>query len=312
LLGNSDTIVSLPYTRAGVVAQTVSAVSANVITVSGTPNWLPNQFVYSAGVQTNTYFVRFDSGADAGKLYPITANGANNVTLNLGADSLGSVVSGDILSIEAYWTPATTFPNGAGIFASPTPGNRFTEVLVPDTTSAGINLSAAKVLYFNAGAWKQVGSNTNHNDDPFSPNSFLIVRHNVGTNSTLMVLGSVVGGALSIPLMTSASIQQDNAVALARPVIVSLNDSGLINSGAFAASPLPGSRTDELQVFDNTVVQKNKSSSAIYYYWSGAWRKVGAGTTDVGSDQIFTPGTGMVIRKGTNNAAATWVNLPTW
>jgi uncharacterized protein (TIGR02597 family) len=313
LLGNSDTLLSVPYTRPGVLLESVGSVSANVITVSGTPAWTPNQFVYSSPTQTNTYFARFVTGALNGKLYPVTANGINTLTLNLGADSLTNAAAGDAIAIEAYWTPATLFPNGAGIFASPTPGNRYTELLIPDTASQGINLSATKVLYFNGGSWKQVGQGTtNHNDDIFAPNSFFIVRHNVATNSTLTTLGSVVSANLAIALQSTTTTQQDNAVALARPVAVSLDDSGLVSSGAFAASPLPGSRTDELQMFDNTVAQKNKSSSAIYYYWSGAWRKVGAGNTDVGSDQVFRPGTGVVIRKATNNAAATWINSPTW
>ncbi|MDB6059351.1 MAG: hypothetical protein JWO95_3195 [Verrucomicrobiales bacterium] len=313
LLGNSDTFVSVPYTRAGILTETVSSVAANVVTANGSPNWIPNQFVYSAGVQSNSYFVRFTSGAAAGKIYSITANSANSVTLNLGTDSLSAVSTADIFTIESYWTPATLFPNGAGIFASPTPGNRYTEVLLPDTTTAGINLSANKVLYFNAGLWKQVGQgSTSHNDDVLSPNSFFIVRHNVATNSTLCTLGSVVAASIAVQLQASPSTPQDNYVALARPVPVSLNDSGLIASGAFVTSPLPGNRTDELQVFDNTVVQKNKSSSAIYYYWSNAWRRVGAGTTDVGADQVFTPGAGMVIRKATNNATTTWINSPTW
>lgn len=313
LLGNSDTFVSVPYTRAGVIAETVGSVAGNVVTVNGSPNWIPNQFVYSAGVQTNSYFARFTSGAVAGKFYPITTNSANALTLSLGTDSLGSVITGDNLTIEAYWTPATLFPNGAGIFASPTPGNRYTEALLPDTTTTGINLSATTVLYFNAGVWKQVGQgSTSHSDDILSPNSFFIVRHNVPTNSILTVLGSVVSAKIAVQLQASPSTQQDNYVALPRPVAVSLNDSGLITSGAFLASPLPGNRTDELQIFDNSVAQKNKSSSAIYYYWSSAWRRVGAGSTDVGADQVFTAGAGIVIRKATNSAGATWINSPTW
>ena len=313
LLGNSDTFVSLPYTRAGVFVQIVSSISSNVVTVSGTPNWAPNQFVYSTQTQTNTGFARFSSGAANGKLYTITANGLNTLTLNLGSDSLSNVVAGDVLTIESYWTPATIFPNGAGIFASPTPGNRYTEVLLPDSSTAGINLSATKVLYFNAGVWKQVGQGiTSHNDDVLSPNSFFIVRHNVPTNSTLTVLGSVVSAKMAVQLQASPSTQQDNNVALARPVAISLDDSGLITSGAFLASPLPGNRTDELQIFDNSVAQKNKSSSAVYYYWSSAWRRVGAGSTDVGADQVFTPGAGIVIRKATNSAGAMWINSPTW
>ena len=313
LLGNSDTFVSIPYTRAGIVTETVSSASGNVVTVNGSPNWTTNQFGYSAGVQTNSYFVRFTSGAAAGKVYTITANDGNTLTLNIGTDSLGSVGNGDTVTIEAYWTPATLFPNGAGIFASPTPGNRYTEVLLPDTTTSGINLSATKVLYFNASVWKQVGQgSTSHNDDVLIPTSFFIVRHNVATNSILTVLGSVVAANITIPLQTSPSTQQDNFIGLPRPVVVSLNNSGLITSGAFSASPLPGNRTDELQIFDNTAAQKNKSSAAIYYYWSNAWRRVGAGSTDVGTDQVFTPGAGIVIRKATNSASVTWTNSPTW
>src|SRR5207248_549118 len=83
-------------------------------------------------------------------------------------------------AIEPYRTLATAFPNGDGVIASPTPGNRFTELLMPDLTGSGVNLSATKVYYFNAGYWKQVGQGTiNHNDDLLPLNTHFIVRHNV-------------------------------------------------------------------------------------------------------------------------------------
>lgn len=78
--------------------------------------------------------------------------------------------------------------------------------------------------------------------------------------------------------------------------------------GAFAASPSPGNRTDELLVFDNAVARQNKAASAIYYYWSGAWRKVGAGTTNFDNTPVFTPGAGFIIRKNTGTAAPAWTN----
>jgi uncharacterized protein (TIGR02597 family) len=65
-------------------------------------------------------------------------------------------------------------------------------------------------------------------------------------------------------------------------------------------------------VFDNNLVAKNKSSSAIYYYWDGAWRRVGAGSIIVGSDIVFTPGTGVIIRKGTNTGSQVWTNAPSY
>ena len=117
---------------------------------------------------------------------------------------------------------------------------------------------------------------------------------------------------IAATIMAQTSSQQDNYVGLQRPVPVSLNDSGLIESGAFSSSPLPGARTDELLTFDNTVVARNKSSNASYYYWQGAWRQVGGGNAEFGTSLIFQPGTGVIIRKGTNNVSAVWANDATW
>ncbi|MGZ4963085.1 MAG: TIGR02597 family protein, partial [Limisphaerales bacterium] len=82
--------------------------------------------------------------------------------------------------------------------------------------------------------------------------------------------------------------------------------------GAFNASPLPGSRTDELLTFDNTVANRNKSASAVYYYWSGAWRQVGAGANNVGSNAVLGAGTGVIIRKATNSSTVVWTNAPNY
>ncbi|MDB6059407.1 MAG: repeat containing protein [Verrucomicrobiales bacterium] len=313
LLGNSDNIVSIPFGRAPAISLLVGSTSGNVITASSSPGWTANQFVYSSGTQSNNYFVRFTSGGAVGRIYPITANGANTLTVNLGTDSLAAVAQNDSFAIEAYWTLNTVFPNGAGVNVSPTVGNRNTEVLIPDLATSGINLSASKIYFFNAGIWKQVGQGgASHNDDILQPNAFLIVRHNVATNTVLTTVGRVISSPITMTVVAQSSVLQDNCIGLQRPVPVSLNDSGLISSGAFNASPVPGSRTDELLTFDNSVVARNKSSSASYYYWSGAWRQVGAGSADVGANQIFQPGNGVIIRKGTNNVSSVWTNTPTW
>ena len=126
----------------------------------------------------------------------------------------------------------------------------------------------------------------------------------------MTALGAVVLPKLSIPLRTDTSTSQDNALALTRASAITLNNSGLISSGAFSPSPLPGNRTDELLTFDNTAVAKNKSSSAIFYYWNNAWRQVGLGSTDVGSLAVFSPGSGFIIRKATNTTGVVWKNAP--
>lgn len=312
MLGSSDNFFSLPFVRPSAASLLVASVSGNVVNVTPAPGWTANQFVYASGTQSNTYYARFTSGAAEGRIYPITANDSASVTLNPGNDTLSAVAANDSISIEPYWTLGTVFPNGTGVNVSPTIGNRNTEVLTPDLTSSGINLSATKVYFFNAGIWKQVGQGSaNHNDDAIQSNSYLIVRHNVATNTTVFAAGVVVSSQLAISLRAHTDAQQDNAIGLVRPIPVSLNASGLISSGAFQASPFPGTRSDELLTFDNTIASRNKSASAIYYYWSNAWREVGFGTTDVGTNVIL-PGTGFIIRKATNNATAVWTNAPNW
>lgn len=311
LPGNSDSYISLPFIRAPVASAIVDSVSNNIVTVQNSPNWAQNQFVYSGGASSNTYCLRFNSGAAEGGIYFITANGNNSLNLNLNNDSLALAARNDLVSIVPCWTFGTVFPNGAGVNISPTTGNRNTEVLVTDPTAGSINIGATRIYYFNGGVWKLMGQGSvDHHNDVIGPNSSFIVRHNVATNTTVTFIGSVVVGKIAIPLNTSATDKQDNFVGLARPAIVSLNDSQLVSSGAFASSPLPGTHTDELLTFDNTVAERNKSTTGIYFYWNNAWRRVGAGAADVGTDLVFTPGAGVVIRKATNSTVPVWVNSP--
>jgi uncharacterized protein (TIGR02597 family) len=310
LLGNSDNYISLPFARPGAITTSVASVSANVITPGGSPNWQPGQFVYASGTQSNTYYARFASGGAEGRIFRITNNSANTLSLDLGTDTnIDGINAGDSLSIEPYWTFASVFPNGNGVNASATIGNRSTEIIIPATTNAGMDLSAAKIYYVNAGVWKQVGQgNTNYNDDVLPPNSYFVVRHNVSTNTLLTTFGAVVTSKLAFSIRPGTTDKQDNPIGLMRPIPLSLDESGLIASGAFSPSLLPGSRTDELLTYDNTVASRNKSPSASYYYWNGAWRQVGAGINNVGPNRIFGAGAAIIIRKATNSAPVLWTS----
>jgi hypothetical protein len=222
LPGNSDSFVSLPFARPGGIRFIVSTTSGNIITADGSPGWTANQFVYASGTQSNTYYARIASGALEGRIYPITANSANSITLSLGSDTLSSLAPNDSVAVEPYWTLNTAFPSGAGVIASPTPGNRFTELLMPDTNSAGVNLSAAKIYFYNSGVWKQFADGANiHNDDVLQPNSHFVVRHNVATNTTFTSMGLVVTAKLGVSLRAQSSVNQDNYIGLMRPVTMS-------------------------------------------------------------------------------------------
>ncbi len=326
LLGNSDTIVSIPFTRpeaafALVESIAVAQVTNAMVAVQGAPGWSVDQFAYAPGTQSNTYYLRFLSSAKEGSYYPIVSNGANNLTFSLGGDDVSSVTNGTRLAVVPYWTLATAFPGGRGVIPSPTLGTHSTEVLIPDFNGVGINLSAPTTYFFltNAtfpnGIWRKVGVGTTHNDDVLLPDVYFIVRHKTNgivplpINTVFTAQGSVPVSKLMVTLATEVSTKQDNFVALTRPVTNTLNESGLVQSGAFLASPSLGTHTDELLVFDNAQVAQNKAVSATYFYLNSTWRRVGfAG--DFGNEPVFTPGTGVIIRKQTNSVSSLWVNTP--
>lgn len=85
---------------------------------------------------------------------------------------------------------------------------------------------------------------------------------------------------------------------------VRLREAGLEDS--FATSPSTFLLTDQLLVYDDTQIVINKSPRFTYYRDAGGtWRRFGEGSDfDAGDEEIFTPGTGVIIRKaGTGGAA---------
>jgi uncharacterized protein (TIGR02597 family) len=309
LSGDSDTMLSIPFIRPPAALPTAAAVSGATVQVSGTPAWTANQWVYSSGTQSNTYFLLIRSGVREGDYFTITGNTANNVTLDLQGGNLTGLSAGDTLAVVPYWTLGTVFPGGQGIHASPAAGSRSTEILVPNIAGTGINLTTAHTYYYWNDAWREVGQGTIvKNDDAILPDMYIWVRQNISATTALTALGSVLPTKWRFQVTRTATSKQDNLVGLPRPAAVSLNASGLIESGAFHPSATAGSRVDELLVFDNTAIAKNKSVAATYYYWSGAWRKVGLGTADVGNDLAFLPGCGVIIRAGAASTSDIWVD----
>ncbi|MCW5554414.1 MAG: TIGR02597 family protein [Verrucomicrobiae bacterium] len=321
-LSNSDTIVSIPFSRPAAANVVVDSVTGNEVTVKGAPGWTPNQFVYSSTAepvpQTNTYYLRFLSGAKEGSYLPVTANGEDTLTLSLGGDDLSSVADGDQAAVIPYWTLATAFMGGKGAVASSSVLNPRTEVLIPDLSGVGINLSPtiSYVFLTNAanlsGVWRQVGEGTvNKNDAVLLPDVYFIVRHNTTNGTVFSAQGSVPVSKLVIPMLTQTSTKQDNFVAVARPATMTLDESGLFQSGAFLASSSGLNPTDVLLVFDNQVAAKNKAPVETYYYLN-TWRRVGSGTTNMNNQAVFVPGTGVIIRKNStiDGFSSFWINSP--
>jgi uncharacterized protein (TIGR02597 family) len=330
-LGNSDTRFSVPLHRTQAYQGAVASVSGNVITLSGTPGFTASQFVYASGTQTDTFYVEFATGAKSGLSYTVASNDASSVTLNLNGDTLSSVAAGDTLRIIPYWTLNTLFPSQAGISTTSAINGTgsLTQILMPDLTNPGVDLTSPATYYYYSGTsfggpgWRKLaGGFTNiKNDDVIPPDVAVVVRQNgVATSSLLTATGAVPTNGRKYVIGTLASnTPQDNAIAIDVPVTLSLTQSNLFESGAFAGTTaINGTSGDQLLVFDDTVAGFDKNPTATYYYYTGTsfggagWRKLAGGFTNIkNTDTPFQPGSGFIIRKqATSNATAAVWSLP--
>jgi len=295
-LGNSDTLISLPLKQPSEFNGVVASVAGSSVTVEGTPAWAVDAWTTGAN-----YYLFIGDGTMAGSYFTIDSSDASSVTVD---GDVSSLSAGDAISIHPYFTLSDIFPNGDGLNASTSPAERNSELLFPNVGDLGVNLASGKTYYFMDGDFYMVGDDldSTHNDDALLPDSYFILRHNVATSTEVTFLGEVVMDDLAMPIISQDVSQQDNVIGLQRPIEMTLDESNLAGSGAFQATTDPNSITDMLLVFDNAVAKKNRTAADAtkYYYYDGHWSKVGEdAATDFGSEQVFSPGTGFIIRKAT-------------
>ena len=315
-LGNSDTYLGIPFTRPPEFTGTVQSITNSTLTINGTPGWTNNQFVYAAGTQPKHYYVLIGDGGATnpkeGHLYAVTSNGSNTLSVDTSFDSLTGVVANTRVTLIPYWTPATIFPPsdaGASFTATDWPPTYKTELLIPNTSASGINLSPAATYFFlssgsNVG-WRLVGDNsTDHGDDPLLPDNYLIIRNANGAPTLpLTPTGSVLKSKMAVPILASSSQQQDNPVTMLRPLDMTLDANGL--------APIDNSfvQGDQLLLFDNTEQKIGKQPSRVYTFNDG-WR-LATDNLDHSKD-VIPSGSAMLVRKAAKLGGATvfWINAP--
>ncbi len=310
---NFDTYLGIPFTRPPEFAGTVQSATNGTITVNGTPGWITNQFVYNAGSQPKHFYVLIGNGGATnpkeGHIFPITGNSSGVLTIDTAFDNLSGVVANTKLTIIPYWTPATIFPTsdaGVSFTATTSPPSYQTQLIVPNTSSAGINLPPAATYFYlssqsNTG-WRSVGDNsTDHGDDPLLPDSYLIIRNGNGAPaSALTAAGSVLLSKVAVPLMALGNQPQDNSVTMVRPVDVTLDATGL---APIDTSFITG---DQLLLYNNSQHQ------FITYTFNDGWR-VATDSLDHSKD-VVPAGSAMIVRKASSPGGKTvyWLNSPTY
>jgi uncharacterized protein (TIGR02597 family) len=299
----TDNFVSVALTNPAAWVGTVASVSGSDITVSGTPGWGTNAF--ASGTY---YYVRMLSGAQKGHFFSITANGSGDVTIDNAGLNLSVINPGDTMEIVQYWTLGTLYPAsqaGVSFTASPTVFSIKTQMLFFDATSTGINRSASAIYFFLNGHWRKVGDVSNSYDNTIIFPDTYFVQRNSTSATVLTCVGRVQPGFLGTILTATSSVQNDNFVALAYPVNVTLSSSGLASSG-FTATTSVFHINDEILWFDPSSTGINHSANAIYFYYNNAWRKVGDVANDYGAT-VLPAGSGFIIRKAANGATSAWV-----
>lgn len=311
----SDTVVAAPLTKAPVFQGSVTSRGGFTLTSTG---------ANFGNLTSLPHYVQAIGGTQNGMIFDIAANTTDTVTLVDNGIQPTGLDAGATYKVVPYWTLSQLFPStDQGVSFTPSANTlvtgRRTQVLFPNTTGTGINRAASATYYFVTNSyWRSTTGGTNNFDNtPVLPDSYFIVRNTTNSASglKLTVAGSVNVGAMTVQLDSVGSSQNDNYVSLGRPTDITLNDLGLISSGAFAPSinTLLTGRRDQLLVFNNAATGFNKAASATYYYLTNAttqgWRSTTAGTNDVGNT-VIPAAVGYVIRKATNSGTGTtfWTN----
>ena len=286
----------------------------------------------TAAVPTNsatlsTLAATYDHSPYEGRFYQVTTNGTNSVTVNLNGDVLSSVAAGTQVSIIPYWTLNSMFPAanaGVSFTATTNPHQVQTEVLIPNFSGTGTNLSSsATYLFYSGGStagWRSYSDlSTDQGYVPLLPDGYFTVT----TPATAPSLPVTFAGSVPInkqvtAISTNATQLQDNAVALTRPADATLGTLGLNpTDGSFVATTNGHNLQDQLLVYNNTVAAPYKSSSGTYIYvnigTNIGWRSY----SDLNTDQssfVIPAGSALTIRKAPTSSGQTvaWTNSPNY
>jgi uncharacterized protein (TIGR02597 family) len=284
---NSDAVLAVPLNRASVFKGMIQTISGSTVTVAGTPAWTtaPQQFVQALPAQTNTYALQLASGAKEGLTAKIVSNTANSVTLQfevgddltgvIAEDADGIAGNGDQIDIFPYWTPSSLITSVVA---------QDSQILQFTSATAGVNLPANAILFFDSGAWYDDNFNeANHIPLPFGTS---FIYRNGGASTTLSMVGSVPMSKHRVLVRTRANnVDQDIRIGFSSPVPVAVGSIGL----NFAED-------DQILVYDNSASGQNKPAVTILYYTTAdGW--VDDSFNPVGTTFMIQPGQGYVFRK---------------
>jgi len=287
----TSTYISVPLTGMSVFSGKVLTVGTNSITFEGTP--FASLPLTQAGAP---HFLRFQSGAQAGRTILVTATTPNSVTVDVTDNSSQTTnlnTSGFAVAVgdQVQIIPGDTL---ASFFGDNTSGNPVAFVgaagaLQADTVNVYNKTTARLDIYFFStalGHWRSQSSTANQNALVVYPDSSVIVNRRAGRAAVTM---TVVG---EVPVVASATKTGGSGQVIYTttryPVDVRLSALNLTN-WTKANSALSA---DTIGIFNPTTGR----TDTYFQRTDNSWRRVGDANTDQ-SSLVLPAGSGIVMLK---------------
>jgi len=288
----STNYISLPLSSNAVYTGSVSSAGPNTINVSGTP------FKTNLANIGSPYFVKFLTGAEAGRTLLITSNTTNSLTVSTTDNSTQSVTlqtanfsvsSGDSFEVVPGDTLASLFGNGtAGNPLALTGGASYAtadwvNIYNPTTGSWQIYFYNTSLSY-----WTLQGSSGNANSTVLYPYSGLsITRHSPSEPVPFIVLtGRVPEVQVMVKTTGSNSITY---VSTGYPVGMTLSQ---LHLGSNWVKGTSTATADVVSVWNSST----KTFVSYYQTPTSAWCQAGSPTADKGST-VLPPGCCLALQQ---------------
>jgi uncharacterized protein (TIGR02597 family) len=301
-----STFISVPLTNPAVFAGPVVSFTANTITVAGTP------FTASQLVQPGSpFFLRIVSGAQAGRMILVTANGTNTITADVTDNSSQTTnfdTSGFSLAVGDKVQVVVGDTLGS-LLGDNTSGNPLlfvgsTSVFTADSVSIYNKIFLKFDAYFfstTSGYWRLSSSSANANNLILYPDSSILITRRTGRSATsLTIVGDIPA---TPPLMKTTGSAQPIYVATQYPADITLSQLALPNwtksNSLFTA--------DTLSIYNPTLA---KFDSYFQRLDNSEWRKSGDTVTNQ-SSLILPAGSAIVLlKRGVVSGAVSYLSTP--
>jgi uncharacterized protein (TIGR02597 family) len=268
--------LSVPLQKNPIAVGPITARSTSTLTDSNA-SWTSGQFSSSA----NPYFVKLVTGTAAGRYYLITANTANQLTV----DTRGGSLSGIVAVGSRYQ-----------IIAAPTLGSLFGTSTVPFLMNASKSSAdylqvwngSAWISYWHTGTnWRMAGTTANQNNTILYPDEAILVTRRATTPLTIALKGEA-----SMIAEQTEMVGPGNTFAANRyPVDVKLKDLGLL--------ALPNWIKDSSSSIADRVQIREGGAWVTYWHTGTQWRK--SGTTASQDNAPVVGGAGyLILRKSSS------------